>query len=138
VLQGHEHFAVDSAAGATLGTFAGDEATTADVAGTYTEAVLVTKDLTGAADDPPVGSVFNTINLDGWVDYYSDLTSTSGGADTISDTLVSPTGEDFTIPTTFDAAAAETPVSVDLPDGDSISADPSSTELSTESTVFLR
>ncbi|MDT7720753.1 MAG: hypothetical protein QOE94_1764, partial [Mycobacterium sp.] len=47
VLQGHEHFAVDSAAGATLGTFAGDEATTADVAGTYTEAVLVTKDLTG-------------------------------------------------------------------------------------------
>jgi hypothetical protein len=128
VLQGHEHFAVDSAAGATLGTFAGDDATTADVAGTYTEAVLVTKDLTGAADDPPVGSVFNTIKLDGWVNYYSDLTSTSGGADTISDTLVSPTGEDITIPTTFDAAAAETPVSVDLPDGDSISADPSSTE----------
>jgi hypothetical protein len=129
VLQGHEHFAVDSAAGDPLGTFAGDEATTADVVGTYTEAVLVTKDLTGAANDPPAGSVFNTINLDGWVNYYSDLTSTTpGGADTITDTLVSPTGEDFTIPTTFDAAAAETPVSVDLPDGDTISADPSSAE----------
>jgi hypothetical protein len=126
VLQGHEHFAVDGAAG-TLGTFAGDEATTADIAGTSTEAVLVTKDLTGAADDPPVGSVFNTINLGGWVNYYSDLTSTSGGADTISDTLVSPTGQDITIPTTFDAAAAETPVSVDLPDGDDIT--PVGTEL---------
>jgi hypothetical protein len=125
VLQGHEHFGVDNAAGTSVGTFAGDESTTADVAGTYTEAVLVTKDLSGTAgtadgDVPPVGSVFNTINLDGWENYYSDLTSTTGGADTITDTLVSPTGEDITMPTTFDAAAAETPVSVDLPDGDDI------------------
>jgi hypothetical protein len=134
VLQGHEHFTADDAAGSSVGTFAGDESTTADTAGTYTEAVLVTRDLTGTAgtadgDVPPVGSVFNTMDLDGWVNYYSDLTSTTGGADTITDTLVSPWGEDFSIPETFDAAAAETPVSVDLADGDDIVADPGSTEV---------
>jgi hypothetical protein len=135
VLQGHEHFNVDNAAGALVGTFAGDNATTTDMAGTYTEAVLVTKDLTGTAgvadgDVPPVGSVFNTMNLDGWENYYSDLTSTTpGGADTITDTLVTPFGQDVTIPVTFDAAQAETPVSVDLPDGDTIAADPESTEV---------
>jgi hypothetical protein len=135
VLQGHEHFAVDNAVGTTVGTFAGDEATTTDMAGTYTEAVLVTKDLTGTAgtaagDVPPVGSVFNTMNLDGWVNYYSDLTSTTGGADTLTDTLVSPWGQDFSIPVTFDAAQAETPVSIaDLGNGDSVAAAPGSTEI---------
>jgi hypothetical protein len=119
VLQGHEHFDVDNAAGTSVGTFAGDEATTADVVGTNTEAVLVTKDLTGT-DDPPAGSVFNTIDFGGDENYYSDIVSTDGGANTITDTLVTPFG-DYTIPVTFDAAAAETPVSVDLPDGDDIS-----------------
>ncbi len=128
VLQGHEHFTVDSASGDAVGTFAGDESTTADTAGTYTEAVLVTKDLTGDGD-PPVGSVFNTINLDGFENYYSDLTSSTGGADTISDILVNPSGQEITIPVSFDAAAAETPVSVDLSDGDDIAADPNSTEI---------
>jgi hypothetical protein len=129
-LQGNGVFDVDSASGAQLGSFAADETTTEDILGTYTEAVLVTKDISGA-DLPPVGSLFNTINLFGWQNFYSDIPSSSGGADTISDTLVSPTGEDFTIPTTFDAAEAETPVSVDLPDGDDITADPSSTEVFT-------
>jgi hypothetical protein len=119
VLQGHEHFNVDNAAGTSIGSFAGDESTTADMAGTYTEAVLVTKDLTNAANDPPVGSIFNTINLDGFENYYSDLVSTTGGANTITDNLVTPWG-DYSMPTTFDAAQAETPVSVDLPDGDDI------------------
>jgi hypothetical protein len=119
VLQGYEQFDVDNAAGTPVGTFAGDESTTSDIAGTYTEAVLVTKDLSGTGI-PPVGSVFNTINFGGWESYYSDIPSSSGGADTISDTLVSPFGEDFTIPLTFDAAAAETPVSIDLPSGEDI------------------
>jgi hypothetical protein len=129
-LQGNGVFDVDSASDAQLGSFAADETTTEDILGTYTEAVLVTKDISGA-DLPPVGSLFNTINLFGWQNIYSDIPSSSGGADTISDTLVSPTGEGFTIPTTFDAAEAETPVSVDLPDGDDIAADPSSTEVFT-------
>jgi hypothetical protein len=128
-LQASQHFAVDGATGNPLGTFAGDEVTTTDIAGTYTEAVLVTKDLTGAAYDPPVGSVLNTITLDGWSNYYSDLTSTTGGSNTITDTVVSPSGQDYTIPTAFDAATAETPVSVTLPDGDIIAADPSSAEV---------
>jgi hypothetical protein len=119
VLQGYEHFDVDNAAGTPVGSFAGDEATTSDIAGTYTEAVLVTKDLSGN-DTPPVGSIFNTINFGGWENFYSDLTSSSGGADTVSDTLVSPWGEDFTIPVTFDAVAIESPVSIDLPDGQDI------------------
>jgi hypothetical protein len=120
VLQGHEHFTVDNAAGTAVGTFAGDESTTADMAGTYTEAVLVTKDL-GGTGDPPVGSVFNTIDLDGFESYYSDIVSTTGGANTITDTVVTPWG-DYSMPTSFDAAQAETPVSVDLPDGDDITA----------------
>jgi hypothetical protein len=128
-LEAQQNFTLDSAAGDPLGTFAGDEVTTTDIAGTYTEAVLVTKDLTGAAYDPPVGSVMNTITLDGWSNYYSDLTSTTGGSNTITDTVVSPSGQDYSFPTTFDAAAVETPVSVNLPDGDIISADPSSAEV---------
>lgn len=128
-LQASQNFTVDGAAGDPLGTFSGEDVTTTDIAGTYTEAVLVTKDLTGAAYDPPVGSVLNSIMLYGWANYYSDLTSTTGGPNTITDTLVSPWGQDYTVPTTFDAAALETPVSVNLPDGDIISADPSSAEV---------
>jgi hypothetical protein len=121
-IQGDQLFDVDNASNAPIGSFDADETTTSDIAGTNTEAVLVTKDLLGT-DVPPVGSVFNTINLGGFENIYSDLASTTPGADTISDTVVTPLG-DFTIPVTFDAAAAEVPVSVDLPDGDDIVADP--------------
>jgi hypothetical protein len=50
--------------------------------------------------------VFETVN---WADtgienVYSDIVSATGGADTITDTLVTPWG-DFTIPIYLDAAA---------------------------------
>jgi hypothetical protein len=126
-IQGDQTFNVDNAAGANVGSFGADETTTSDGLGTYTEAVLVTSDSgtagTAAGDVPPVGSIFNTVNYAGIENIYSDLTSATGGADTISDTVVTPLG-DFSIPVTFDAAAAETPVSVDLPDGEDIVLDP--------------
>jgi hypothetical protein len=128
-VQGTEVFEVDNEAGDPVGSFAADETTTADAAGTYTEAVLVTKDLSGS-DDPPVGSIFNTVNLDGYQNIYSDIASTTGGAGTITDTVVTPFGN-VSLPETVDFTAAEDPVSVDLPNGESIVADPSSTEILT-------
>ncbi len=133
-IEGDQLFDVDDAAGTSVGSFNADETTTADFAGTHTEAVLVTSDVSGTAgtaagDVPPVGSVFNTIEIDGFENIYSDIPMASGGD--ISDTLVTPLG-DFTIPASWDAATAEAPVSVDLPDGYDIVADPNSTETLTQ------
>jgi hypothetical protein len=103
--------------------FNADVTTTADGVGTYTEAVLVTSDSSGstvgtaAGDVPGVGSVFNTMNLDGMEEVYSDIVTPSGNV--ITDTVETSLG-DYTIPTTFDAVEAETPATVDLPDGDDI------------------
>ena len=122
VIQGDQTFDVDSAAATSVGSFGAVETTTSDGLGTDTEAVLVTNDISGTAgtaagDVPQVGSIFNTVNYGGIENIYADLTSaTPGGPDTLSDTLVTPFG-DFSIPVTFDAVAAETPVSIDVPDG---------------------
>jgi hypothetical protein len=128
-LQGDQLFDVDDAAGRSVGSFTADVTPTADVAGTHTEAALVTSDVSGTAgtaagDVPPVGSVFNAIEIDGLENFYSDLPTASGGD--VSDTLVTPLG-DFSIPA-MAAATAEAPVSVDLPDGYDIVAVPGSTE----------
>jgi hypothetical protein len=118
-LQGSQPFYVD---GSDSVAFNADNTITQDVLGTYTEAVLVTSDAPGTTigtavgDIPAVGSVFNTINFDGIQNVYSDLISTSGGADAITDTLKTPLG-DFVIPITFDAAKAEVTDVVHLPDG---------------------
>ena len=123
--QGDQLFDVDSAADTQVGTFDAYETTTTDFAGTYTQAVLVTSDTPGATvgaaagDVPPVGSVFNTITFGDIENVYSDLTSTTGGADQITDTVETPSG-DFTIPLTFDAAEAEVSAPIDLPDGDDL------------------
>jgi hypothetical protein len=136
-VQGVEKFDVDSASGATLGTFNADEATTTDGFGTVTQALLVTKDVSGTAggsagDVPPVGSVFNTVTLDGYENIYSDIASTTpGGSDTITDTVVTPYG-DFNIPTTFDATAeiaAANAAAIDMPDGYDIVSDPATETL---------
>jgi hypothetical protein len=117
-LQGTQTF--DSSADTGFGA---DVTTTGDGVGTYTEAVLVTSDSasstvgTAAGDVPGVGSVFNTMNLDGMEEVYSDIVTPSGNV--ITDTVDTSLG-DFTIPTTFDATEAESPVAVDLADGDDI------------------
>jgi hypothetical protein len=117
-LQGTQIFDISSGDNA----FDSDEATTQDILGTQTEAVLVTKDLTGivgtaSGDTPAVGSIFNTISLWGVENVYSDLVSSSG-ANVITDTVETSMG-DFTIPVTFDAAQVETlsnDADVDVPD----------------------
>lgn len=93
------------------GTFDAETVKTWDFAGNATEAILVTSTSgatgTGAGEVPPVGSVFNIITLDfpGYQLVYSDLAPTTpGGADTITETLVTPSG-DLNIPETFDASA---------------------------------
>ena len=123
--QGTQAFDVDNASGTAVGSFNADNTITADLLGAYTEAVLVTKDLSGTVgttigDTPSVGSIFNTITDDGIENVYADLTSSSGN--NISDVVVTPLG-DFSIPTTFDAAQVETTAAIDLPDGDDL--DPS-------------
>ncbi len=133
-LQGDQLFDVDSTTGTPIGSFGADETTTTDFLGNYTEAALVTYDTPGATvgttagDVPPVGSVFNTITVGDIENVYSDLTSTTGGADVITDTVVTPSG-DFTIPSTFDAAEAEVSTPIDVPDGDDLT--PTSTEVFT-------
>jgi hypothetical protein len=103
--------------------FHADVTTTTDGVGTYTEAVLVTSDSAGstvgtaAGDVPGVGSVFNTMNLDGLQEVYSDIVTPSGNV--ITTTIVTPSG-DFPIFTTYDATQVESPATLDLGNGDSI------------------
>jgi hypothetical protein len=77
---------------------------TVEMSGDSTETVLVTKDV--GADAPGVGSVFETVTFGdtGIENVYTDIVSTSGGPDTITDILVTPLG-DITLPSTLDAAA---------------------------------
>jgi len=110
-VQGSQLFDIDNAAGTAIGSFYGDETTTADPFGDTTQTLLVTSDGEGTAgtaagDVPPVGSVIETITFGdtGIENIYTDLASTTAGGDLISDTLVTPLG-DLTIPVTLDAAA---------------------------------
>ena len=71
-----------------------------DPLGISTETVLVTS---SSDPDAPVGSVIETVSLGaGFENIYSDLPSTTPGADVISDTLVTPFG-DIALPASFDA-----------------------------------
>ena len=112
---GTQVFDVDNASGNMIGSFNADDTITGDFFGSYTEAVLVTKDLGTVANDPGVGSIFNTMYYLGGESVYSDVTSASGHE--ITDTIVTPFGN-FDIPTTFDAAQVETTSAIDLPGGD--------------------
>jgi hypothetical protein len=118
--QGTQVFNVENASGSVIGSFNAYDTITGDFFGSYTEAALVTSDITGAANDPGVGSIFNTMYYLGSESVYSDVTSASGNV--ITDTIITPFGN-FDIPTTFDAAQVETTSAIDLPGGDHL--DPS-------------
>jgi hypothetical protein len=117
-LQGTQAFKDLAGAG-----FHADVTTTTDGVGTYTEAVLVTSDSAGSTvgtavgDVPGVGSVFNTMNLYGMEEVYSDIVTPSGNV--ITTTIVTPSG-DFPIFTTYDATQVESPATLDLGNGDTI------------------
>jgi hypothetical protein len=114
---GTQVFKVEDASGAVIGSFNAEDTITGDFFGSYTEAVLVTSDATGAANDPGVGSIFNTMYYLGSESVYSDVTSASGHD--ITDTVITPFGN-FDIPTTFDATQVETTSAIDLPGGDQL------------------
>jgi hypothetical protein len=112
-IQGTQVFDVENSAGTVVGSFTGDVTTTSDAAGTTTEALLVTQDLSGtvgtaAGDTPAFGSIFDDIDYDdgAYPEMYSDLVSTTGGADVISDTNTTLFGNISEI-TSFDAVATE-------------------------------
>jgi hypothetical protein len=112
---GTQLFNVEDASGHVIGSFNADDTITGDFFGSYTEAVLVTKDLGTVANDPGVGSIFNTMYYLGVESVYSDVISASGNE--ITDTIVTPFGN-LDIPTTFDAVQVETTSAIELPGGD--------------------
>lgn len=84
-VQGREVFEVRDPSGNTVGSFEGVLTPTTDVAGVYTQAILVTAVTGGTAgttagDVPPVGSVFNVMyqGSDSKYVLYSSLPSPSG------------------------------------------------------------
>jgi hypothetical protein len=131
-IQGIQVFDVENSAGNVIGSFTGYVTTTTDAAGTNTEAILVTADdpVAGtsvgnaAGDIPAVGSVLTSIDYakGAYPEIYTDLVSTTGGADLISNIHESPFGG-FSVPTTFDAVAAESDRAAIPFDGYSITPD---------------
>jgi hypothetical protein len=112
-IQGSQLFDVENSNGTVIGSFDGYVTTTTDAAGTNTEAILVTHDVSGTAgtaagDVPAVGSVIDSIDYEegAYPEIYTDLVSTTGGANVISNIHTSPFG-DFSVPTTLDAVSAE-------------------------------
>jgi hypothetical protein len=96
-VQGTQDFTFDGT------PFDADVTNTLDVFDNSTETI----DVTSSTDpDLPDGSVIETVNWgnNDFENIYTDIVSATGGADTVTDTLVTPFG-DFTIPTTLDAAA---------------------------------
>jgi hypothetical protein len=121
-VQGDQVFNVyQTGTNALVGSFHGQFTTTSDFFGTYTQAILVTEDLTppgevgtDAGQVPPVGSVYNVIywGNDNNYNIYSSLPNPSGD-DVISDILVSP-ARAVPIRTTFNASAP-LPVQLSVP-----------------------
>jgi hypothetical protein len=118
-VQGVQEFNIDNALGATVGTFDADVTDTQDFAYNYTEALVVTQDLSGvpgtaASDVLPVGSVINTFNYDyGEEETYLDIPSPSGDVATTSDYYYSYLLG--TSPSSFDAIPALTTQSFVVP-----------------------
>jgi hypothetical protein len=105
--QGTQVFDVENAQGQVVGSFEALKTTTSDAAGSYTQALLVTQDLSGtpgtaAGDVPNVGSVYNTFTIGGIESIYQDLTPTTAGAkDVVTYGFGSPTNSNG-----FDASIA--------------------------------
>ena len=95
-VQGHQVFDLDNTTlSQVVGTFDADQTASSDAFGGTNEELLVTSDLsgtagTGAGDVPPVGSVLDTFTLGDTG--YANIYSATPGADTISDTLITPSG----------------------------------------------
>jgi len=73
--------------------------------------VLQVTPVDGSASDlPTVGSVYDALNLgNGYENIYTDIPSTTGGADTVTDTLVTPNG-DVNLDSLFGSVDAAAPL----------------------------
>jgi hypothetical protein len=102
-LQGDQTFDYTDTLTTDSGTFYGYESTSNDGLGDINTEVYVASDVTGTGG-PSVGSVFDTYTYDDGLfsSVYSAIPNGNGTA-TVTDTLVTPTGN-IAIPTTFDAA----------------------------------
>jgi hypothetical protein len=89
-----EFFGTASTATLPAGLFQVDNEVITDPFGPASAELLVTSSEAGTAA-PPVGSVYDVINIGGgFENVYSDIAPTTpGGADTLSDTLVTPFGD---------------------------------------------
>jgi hypothetical protein len=90
-----QDFNVFSGTGTGVGSILTGENVTNLLGFTNTELTVsaVIPDKGDAADLPTVGSVYDAFNLgNGYENVYTDIPSTTGGADTITDTLITPMG----------------------------------------------
>jgi hypothetical protein len=90
----NEFFDTGGTGTALPGSFQADSNVVTNATGVTNAEILVTSSDDGTSA-PPVGSVYDVINIgSGFENFYSDITSTTpGGADTLSDTLVTPFGD---------------------------------------------
>lgn len=134
-VQGRQVFTIDNPAGVPVGSFEGVVTTTADILGTYTQAILVTaNDGTNVGLDPgqvpPVGSVYNVVYSGSDQNYvlYSSMPAQSGdpvavsqvssGAVATSDlTLIDASEQPATQPFTGPNGTTFVPVSTLQPTG---------------------
>lgn len=121
-VQGHQVFAVYDSEGGSVGSFDGVFTTTADLAGNYTQAILVTANDgtnvgTAAGQIPPVGSVYNIIYLGGFDEYilYSSLPAPTG--DVVSIVQVNPDGVANVTPTFINASKPPAVKTLSSPQG---------------------
>ncbi len=119
-VQGHQVFNIYNSAGTSVGSFEGVFTTTADILGTYTQAILVTSNDganvgTAAGQVPPIGSVYNVVYGGADTKYvlYSSLPSPSG--DVISVKQVSPGKVTNSVLTLIDASAPPSTQSLSAP-----------------------
>src|ERR1700743_3207487 len=101
-IQGDQVFDYTNPSGDS-GTFSGFESYSKDRLGDINTATYAASDLTGSGG-PPVGSVFDSYSFEygAYTNLYSAVPNGEGSA-TITDTLVTPTGN-IVIPITFNAA----------------------------------
>jgi hypothetical protein len=88
-----EIFETGSAGTLSAGSFQVDDEVITSAFGPASAELLVTSS-DEATSAPPVGSVYDVINIGGgFENVYADIPTTSGGTDTLSDTLVTPLGD---------------------------------------------
>lgn len=124
-VSGTQLYDVNEPIGGIVGQFDAVSTHSVDALGFSNQEILVTADVPDgfvSADEPTVGSFFDTFGGDGFENVYSDIVGTGGAANLITDTLVTPFG-DFTIPTAYDATTALTAAEFLFPTASSAAAE---------------